>query len=156
MKKFLLLLIAMVLVAPSFGQNDKTLKRKVAIGRFTNETQYAKGMFYDRENDPIRKQALDILSSKLAASGKFILLERDGLEELIAEAGEGMQKTKNDLIFIERDKPLGPEEIQKKLDILREALATGSNRAVKAALMKVVPTYHRPEEVNGKAANTSQ
>jgi curli biogenesis system outer membrane secretion channel CsgG len=100
MKKFLLLLIAMVLVAPSFGQNDKTLKRKVAIGRFTNETQYAKGMFYDRENDPIRKQALDILSSKLAASGKFILLERDGLEELIAEAGEGMQKIGADYIIL--------------------------------------------------------
>lgn len=100
MKKFLLLLIAMVLVAPSFGQNDKTLKRKVAIGRFTNETQYAKGLFYDRENDPIRKQALDILSSKLAASGKFILLERDGLEELIAEAGEGMQKIGADYIIL--------------------------------------------------------
>ena len=34
------------------------LKRKVAIGRFTNETQYAKGIFYDKENDPMGKQAL--------------------------------------------------------------------------------------------------
>lgn len=25
------------------------LKRKVAIGRFSNETQYAKGIFYDKE-----------------------------------------------------------------------------------------------------------
>ena len=100
MKRFLLILIAMVLVAPSFGQTDKTLKRKVAIGRFSNETQYAKGIFYDRENDPIRKQALDILSAKLAASGKFILLERDGLEELIAEAGEGMQKIGADYIIL--------------------------------------------------------
>ena len=39
------------------------LKRKVAIGRFSNETQYAKGIFYDKENDPMGKQALDILSS---------------------------------------------------------------------------------------------
>lgn len=50
------------------------LKRKVAIGRFSNETQYAKGIFYDKENDPMGKQALDILSAKLASSGKFILL----------------------------------------------------------------------------------
>ena len=57
-------MIAMMMMIPSFGQ-EKTLKRKVAIGRFTNETQYAKGVFYDRENDPIRKQALDILSAKL-------------------------------------------------------------------------------------------
>ncbi len=100
MKKFLLVLVALVLAFPSFGQSEKSLKRKVAIGRFSNETQYAKGIFYDRENDPIRKQALDILSTKLAASGKFILLERDGLEELIAEAGEGMQKIGADYIIL--------------------------------------------------------
>ena len=61
------------------------LKRKVAIGRFSNETQYAKGIFYDKENDPMGKQALDILSSKLAASGKFLLLERSDLATLLEE-----------------------------------------------------------------------
>ena len=54
----------------------RTLKRKVAIARFSNETSYAKGLFYDKNNDPMGKQAVDILSTKLAASGKFILLER--------------------------------------------------------------------------------
>lgn len=48
--------------------SEKVIKRKVAIGRFSNETQYAKGIFYDKENDPMGKQALDILSAKLAAS----------------------------------------------------------------------------------------
>ena len=47
-----------------------------------------------------------------------------------------MDKTENDLIFIERDKPLSEEEIQKKLDILKKALATGHNSAVKEALKK--------------------
>ncbi len=61
------------------------LKRKVAIGRFSNETQYAKGVFYDKANDPMGKQALDILSAKLAASGKFILLERSDLATLMEE-----------------------------------------------------------------------
>lgn len=61
------------------------LKRKVAIGRFSNETQYAKGIFYDKENDPMGKQALDILSAKLASSGKFILLERSDLSSLLEE-----------------------------------------------------------------------
>lgn len=55
----------------SIQENGMVLKRKVAIGRFSNETQYAKGIFYDKENDPMGKQALDILSAKLAASGKF-------------------------------------------------------------------------------------
>lgn len=100
-KKILYMMAFLMLTMPAFSQtSDKTLKRKVAIGRFTNETQYAKGIFYDRENDPMRKQALDILSAKLAASGKFILLERDGLEELIAEAGEGMQKIGADYIIL--------------------------------------------------------
>ena len=61
------------------------LKRKVAIGRFSNETQYAKGIFYDKGNDPMGKQALDILSAKLASSGKFILLERNDLSTLLEE-----------------------------------------------------------------------
>lgn len=100
-KKILYMMAFLMLATSAFSQtSDKTLKRKVAIGRFTNETQYAKGIFYDRENDPMRKQALDILSAKLAASGKFILLERDGLEELIAEAGEGMQKIGADYIIL--------------------------------------------------------
>ena len=68
-------------------------------------------------------------------------------EELLIKTEE-MDKTENDLIFIERDKPLSQKQIQEKLDILKEALATGHNTVVKAALMKVVPTYHTPEEVN--------
>lgn len=69
------------------------LKRKVAIGRFSNETQYAKGIFYDKENDPMGKQALDILSSKLAASGKFLLLERNDLAALLEESSKGGKGT---------------------------------------------------------------
>jgi hypothetical protein len=73
----------------------KVIKRKVAIGRFSNETQYGKGLFYDKENDPMGKQALDILSAKLAASGKFLLLERGDLNALLEEVkkGEGSANT---------------------------------------------------------------
>lgn len=63
----------------------QVLKRKVAIARFSNETQYAKGMFYDKNNDPLGKQTVDILSTKLAASNKFILLERQDLDKILAE-----------------------------------------------------------------------
>lgn len=65
------------------------LKRKVAIGRFSNETQYAKGVFYQKENDPMGKQALDILSAKLASSEKFLLLERSDLSKLLEESQKG-------------------------------------------------------------------
>ena len=77
----------------------RVIKRKVAIGRFSNETQYAKGIFYDKENDPMGKQALDILSAKLAASGKFLLLERSDLASLLEEA----KKSDNGLATIGAD-----------------------------------------------------
>lgn len=99
--KFILLALMTALVTvPVNAQDEKTIKRKVAIGRFSNETQYGKGLFYDKENDPMRKQAMDILSSKLAASGKFILLERDDLDIIVSEAGEGMDKINADYIIL--------------------------------------------------------
>lgn len=83
----------------SATSTGKTIKRKVAIGRFSNETQHAKGLFYDKENDPMGKQALDILSSKLAASEKFLLLERSDLATLLEEC----QKGENELSVIGAD-----------------------------------------------------
>ena len=76
-------------VTNEVSQEGRFIKRKVAIGRFSNETQYAKGIFYDKANDPMGKQALDILSAKLAASGKFLLLERSDLATLLEEAKKG-------------------------------------------------------------------
>ena len=96
----LLVAALVILTAAPVSAQEKTLKRKVAIGRFTNETQYGKGLFYDKENDPMRKQALDILSSKLAQSGKFILLERDDLDVLVREAGDQMNRIGADYIIL--------------------------------------------------------
>lgn len=100
-KHLLIFLLSICVALPLSAQDEqRTIKRKVAIGRFSNETQYAKGLFYDKENDPMRKQALDILSSKLASSGKFILLEREDLDLLVAEAGADMKKIGADYIIL--------------------------------------------------------
>lgn len=100
LKWTLLAVLSALCAFPAYAQGEKTIKRKVAIGRFTNETKYGKGLFYDKENDPMRKQALDLLSSKLAASGKFILLEREDLDVLVAEAGDAMNKIGADYIIL--------------------------------------------------------
>ena len=79
------------------------LKRVVAIARFSNETEYAKGAFYDKENDPLGKQAVDILSAKLAATGKFVLLERIDADKIQAELdnyGAAGQKVPVDYLII--------------------------------------------------------
>ena len=85
-------------------EEEQVLKRKVAIARFSNETQYGKGLFYDKNNDPMGKQAVDILSTRLAASNKFILLERQDLdkieEELKITGNENVQKIGADYLII--------------------------------------------------------
>lgn len=85
-------------------QEEQALKRKVAIARFSNETQYAKGVFYDKDNDPIGKQAVDILSTKLASTNKFILLERQDMDKIMEElklaGNEGLQKVGADYLII--------------------------------------------------------
>lgn len=63
----------------------KTLKRKVAIGRFTNETRYGKSLQVDASNDPLGKQASDMLSTRLVASQKFLVFERPDLDKVAAE-----------------------------------------------------------------------
>jgi curli biogenesis system outer membrane secretion channel CsgG len=63
----------------------KGYKRKIAIGRFTNETNYGKGLLRDLNYDPLGKQTSDILSADLVNSGRFIVLERPDLDKLIAE-----------------------------------------------------------------------
>lgn len=87
MKKsfFGLILIFLVSSLHCFAQQEMALKRKVAIGRFSNETQYAKSVFYDKENDPMGKQASDILSTRLAASDKFLLIERQDYDKIVNE-----------------------------------------------------------------------
>jgi curli biogenesis system outer membrane secretion channel CsgG len=65
--------------------SKKGLKRKVAIARFTNETKYGQSFFVDAQNDKIGKQAVDILSSKLVESEKFILIERADLDKITKE-----------------------------------------------------------------------
>ena len=101
---------------------------------------------------------LDLAENMIRLSGfepyKDIQIVETGLrpgeklyEELLVKTEE-LDKTENDMIFVERDKPLDSEEISQKLSILREALATEDDETVREALMRVVPTFRRPEEVN--------
>lgn len=63
----------------------KTLKRKVAIGRFTNETRYGRTFQVDANNDPLGKQVSDMLSTRLVTSQKFLVFERPDLDKIKAE-----------------------------------------------------------------------
>ena len=67
-------------------KEEPKLKRKVAIARFGNEAQYGKSALFGINNNyNAEKQATDILSAKLASSGKFILLERNDIDKINKE-----------------------------------------------------------------------
>ena len=76
-------------------------------------------------------------------------------EELLMKS-ETLRKTDNDLIFIEKDEPISMEELQERLEILREAIRSNDDETVRAAMHRVVPTYKTPEEVNCKAAQAAE
>ena len=66
--------------APAVG-----LKRKIAIARFSNETQSGTSFLVDASGDRIGKQAADILSARLTDTGKFLMFERQDLDEVSTE-----------------------------------------------------------------------
>ena len=68
-------------------------------------------------------------------------------EELLVRTEE-LDKTENNMIFIERDAALSREEIEEKLALLKSAVDAGDDEAARAALKEVVPTFRSPEEVN--------
>ncbi len=94
--------------------NTKSLKRKVAIGRFTNETSYGQSFFIDSDNNRIGKQAMDILSAKLFETGKFIMLERADLakiEKELAMAGNLAIKNAADYLIVGSIAEFGRKEV---------------------------------------------
>ncbi len=110
---------------------------------------------------PVR--ILDLAETMIKLSGvRDIEILETGLrpgeklyEELLVKT-EVLDKTDNSLIFIERDTPLTNEEISYKLSRLREACESGDDDIVRRALMEVVPTYRKPEEVNANAENSEE
>lgn len=85
-------------------------------------------------------QDIDIVETGLRPGEKLY-------EELLI-ASRDIEKTENDQIFVERQPAVTPEELEDKLRILSEALERNDPSAIRAALHRVVPTFHEPEEVN--------
>ena len=76
-------------------------------------------------------------------------------EELLIQT-ETLTKTKNSMIFIERDDALSHKEIEEKLASLKDALATEDDELIRKAMKQVVPTYHSPKHVNAAALESGK
>ncbi|SMF47698.1 Uncharacterized protein involved in formation of curli polymers [Alteromonadaceae bacterium Bs31] len=62
------------------------LKRKVALGRVSNETLHGKSLLRDNHDDVLGKQVTDMLSKALTESGNFLVFERPDIARLQDEA----------------------------------------------------------------------
>jgi FlaA1/EpsC-like NDP-sugar epimerase len=93
-------------------------------------------------------QGIDIVETGLRPGEKLY-------EELLVKT-ETLDKTDNSLIFIEHDAPLDEYVIDWKLDALEKACATEDDDVVRTALMDVVPTFKKPEEVNMRAEQAAE
>ena len=79
-------------------------------------------------------------------------------EELLIRAEE-LDKTENDMIFIERDTPLTRWEMEEKLDILRSAAAqwdAGNGVDARQVLKKAVSSFYEPETLNRTAEKSRE
>ncbi len=61
------------------------LKRKIALGRISNETNYGLSLLRDRHDDPLGKQVTDLMSKALTESGAYLVFERPDITRLQAE-----------------------------------------------------------------------
>lgn len=66
-------------------EDEVFLKRTVAIARFTNETASGTTFLVDKSGDRLGKQASDILTARLTATGRFLMFERTDSDEVQAE-----------------------------------------------------------------------
>jgi len=117
-------------------------------------------LFVLNMGDPVK--ILDLAENLIRLSGykpyEDIEIREIGLrpgeklyEELLI-GGEEMTKTDHDRIFIEKDKPVDRDGVEKMLTILSEALEKSAESLdqsyVVEALRQVVPTFRDPDAVN--------
>ena len=80
-------------------------------------------------------------------------------EELLIKT-EKLDKTDNNMIFVERDAPLTRKEVEEKVKLLQDAVeqAQGElgSQKIKLAMKKAVLTYKDPEEVNRDADKSDE
>jgi len=63
-----------------------SLKRKIAVGRMSNESGYGHSLIRDKNDDPVGKQVVDMMAKALVESDAFIVLERPDVGLLKDEA----------------------------------------------------------------------
>ena len=134
--------------------NDRSATEYVAVQLIFQAGAYARGgeIFVLDMGEPVR---IDDLARNMIRLSGFepdvdIPIVYTGLrpgeklyEELLL-SGEGMQKTKNDLIYIGHEIAFDPAAFEENLMLLR-AIPETDEPALRAKLRELVPTFHAPD-----------
>ena len=120
------------------------------MGRPVKILELAENMIRLSGDEPYRD--IDIVETGLRPGEKLY-------EELLV-ASRDLEKTGNGMIFVEHQPPVTPEELERKLTLLNDALEktmrTEDISCIREVLHRVVPTFHEPEEVNAAQGDTVQ
>lgn len=129
----------LVLASGAMGQSGQLFV--LDMGRPVKILDLAENMIRLSGLEPYKD--IDIVETGLRPGEKLF-------EELLIKT-EKLTKTDNEKIFIEQDEPLSLKEIDAKLEVMRNALATEDDDQIRLAMKKVVPTFHSPKHVNRDA-----
>ena len=137
-----------------------------AVGLVLQAMSYAKGgeIFVLDMGEPVKIYDLAVSLIKLSGlePNVDIPIKITGLrpgeklyEELLMEE-EGLQKTEHNKIFIGELSDLNYEDVHEKLEILRELIENEDIplNVLDETMLRIVPTYHHPEEVNIEIKNS--
>ena len=147
--------LSAILLLGLYGGNDK-LSTPGIFQQMLLALFYGQIWRYGGMGQPVK--IMDLAENMIRLSGvQGIEIVETGLrpgeklyEELLVKTEE-LDKTSNSMIFIERDCALSSEEINNRLNMLREVCETGDDSQAREVLRKAVPTFRRPEEVNQAA-----
>lgn len=132
-----------------------------AVGLILQAITYAKGgeIFVLDMGKPVKIYDLAISLIKLSGYEPEVdipieftgLRQGEKLYEELLMAEEGLTATKHNKIFVSQPMNISIEELEEKLDELRQLDDRDNdiNNKVKETMKQVVPTYKEPEEVNG-------
>ena len=91
-------------------------KHRLVIGEFTNRSPYMSGVFSDGR-DRLGAQARNILMTHLSQSGRFVLMDRDNMENLATEAdysGQTQRITGGDVVLTGAVTEFGRREVGRR------------------------------------------
>ena len=76
---------ALAYLVKPFQKSDLVPAIEVAIGRFSNESQYGRALLVDQDLDPLGKQASDVLVTELEQPIELRLLEQRDVLFLVVD-----------------------------------------------------------------------